>query len=461
MIKDFGDNDFLSDAEGLTDGKIVAIGYSDPETFMVRYEKDGSLDSSFGDEGLVIIETNPAKLRLSDLEVQPNGKYLISSSGRKGNKFSFIVLRLNTNGTLDLDFGENGYVWKAPGDFKVKGDGLIKYTEEGKILIAQVLTSDRKYVAVLRYEENGVLDETFGNDGLALFPVKGECKLGRMLLDPKGNIIVAGGVKDGTLEHPVIIKYTPSGKIDETFGEQGVVDWLPFGASNGLFGVDEAGLLYLSGGTDYSVVRLTKKGKVDLSYGRSFKRAAIFEEIALVPGQLFPDGRILFAGYGLQHYPKFYGLVMFDSEGFVDKSFGLDGVIKVTYSYESFLPLGFRVLADDQILLSAQIKEYDHPSDLDIYFAKLRNVGTTVPEVFEEHGVEVFPNPTSGNTRVVVSFDKATEIDIVVYNNQGQRIWNGYLNNKQEIPSADWPKGMYWISIVSEGQRAVKKLIKY
>ena len=84
------------------DGKLVAAGWSSPGGFdiaMARYNADGSLDSSFDGDGMVIAPFRPASTYASHIVVQPDGKILTGGTG---------LARFNPDGGVDRSFGAGG-----------------------------------------------------------------------------------------------------------------------------------------------------------------------------------------------------------------------------------------------------------------------------------------------------------------------------------------------------------------
>jgi uncharacterized delta-60 repeat protein len=149
------------------DGKIVVAGgidvglaLSTPEFGLVRYNADGSLDSTFGDGGKVttnFLSSSGDGDAAYDLVIQPDGK--IVAAGRGGNRFA--LARYNADGTPDATFSSDGKVMtNFTGRPEFARGVAIQAT--GKIVAAGVAAGR---FALARYNSDGTLDATFSGNG--------------------------------------------------------------------------------------------------------------------------------------------------------------------------------------------------------------------------------------------------------------------------------------------------------
>jgi uncharacterized delta-60 repeat protein len=126
-----GGNDFGRDAALDSSGRIVLAGAtdngSDLDLALARYNADGSLDGGFGTGGIVtdalgglnaaqaVAVQADGRVRTSigfgndysyEMEIQGDGKILVSGAAHKGADFDLAVLRYNSNGSLDTGLGK-------------------------------------------------------------------------------------------------------------------------------------------------------------------------------------------------------------------------------------------------------------------------------------------------------------------------------------------------------------------
>jgi uncharacterized delta-60 repeat protein len=205
----------------LPNGKIlVAAGAS-----LLQLLPNGQLDASFGTGGVAPLLTSAQSLALL-----PASKILVSTG------FAFTAgsaARYNSNGSLDASFGVNG---QAPG----LGQPLaIAALSDGRFIVGGTLDSavaplgsiTPQGFIVTRYNSNGTIDTTFGTRGsvITTFPGNNFSEALALAVQSNGDV-VAVGVTEAT--NPVLgagpsdfalVRYTPNGQLDTTFGNNGLV----------------------------------------------------------------------------------------------------------------------------------------------------------------------------------------------------------------------------------------------
>jgi len=181
-----------------SDGNILVAGRSVvgavPAFALMRYLPNGAPDNSFGADGKVFTPIGGVSDRGRVVVVQPDGKILLGGTSTIGSSDDFAIVRYNTNGSLDYTFGVNGIVTMAVGtgedilwDVLLQSDGKILASGYG---ISPVSGYD---FAVVRYNTNGSLDQTFGVNGIALTPVGAGSDFGiAVALQSDGKIVMTG-----------------------------------------------------------------------------------------------------------------------------------------------------------------------------------------------------------------------------------------------------------------------------
>jgi len=122
-----------------SDGKILAVGESyrsgtpsnlDDDIALVRYNTNGSLDNTFGTDGIVITPIGSGIDLSAGVVLQPDGKIVVGGEGWDGSAYRFAALRYNSNGSLDNSFGSGGIVitaigtgWDLSGSVVLQPDG--------------------------------------------------------------------------------------------------------------------------------------------------------------------------------------------------------------------------------------------------------------------------------------------------------------------------------------------------
>lgn len=160
-----------------SDGKIVVAGYYnnglDIDVAILRYNTDGSLDDSFGMEG---IETFPAGEGVDyteDLILQQDDKILATGFTFNGANYDFFMVRCNTNGELDSDFGDEGIVFTSFGSSHDQGK-KIAIQNNGRIVVAGwTNTGENNDFAVARYLSGlslGIVNFSDQDQSMLIYP---------------------------------------------------------------------------------------------------------------------------------------------------------------------------------------------------------------------------------------------------------------------------------------------------
>ena len=158
-----------------SDEKIVVIGYSSSnitgkDFTCIRYNTSGSLDSTFGIKGVATFDIQLGSDDVANsIQIQQDGKIVIAGSSDDGTDRDATIIRLNTDGTLDNSFGNNGIVLTDFENAQQDEVNVLKlHPLTGKIIVggySQINTSKSKPV-VARYLNNGTLDTSFNHTGI-------------------------------------------------------------------------------------------------------------------------------------------------------------------------------------------------------------------------------------------------------------------------------------------------------
>ncbi|MBS1730902.1 MAG: T9SS type A sorting domain-containing protein [Bacteroidetes bacterium] len=218
------------------DGKIVISGdvkksaYDEKRTFICRYMPDGGLDPSFGVGGIVITTYTNAT-NSNSLIINAAGKLIRGSNNNiYDTHSSFMLESFNTDGSKDISFGENGV---AKYIFGLGQDGywnsvmyMMAQQPDGKITCCgESGKGDEESMALCRFNIDGSIDGSFGEGGGIIVPFKNNSntvsKVYELCFQPDGKIITIAGIHESSLRGINLVRYTSSGQIDPTFGENG------------------------------------------------------------------------------------------------------------------------------------------------------------------------------------------------------------------------------------------------
>jgi uncharacterized delta-60 repeat protein len=289
VITHIGD---ASGAEAVTiqsDGKIVAAGSGgggpNSEFAAARYNLDGSLDTSFDMDGIVITPMGTGHDFADDVKIQPDGKIMLTGDREQGDDYDFALARYNADGTLDSSFDGGG---KVTTDFG--GDDVaitVSLQSNGKLLaVGYTGDSDKsilKYdAAIARYNANGVIDTSLDGDGKLISDVGFPNSTARaMAIQSDGKTVVAGYTFNGVNNDFSVVRYTTDGFLDPTFDGDGRV-LVPIYEGNDVanaIAIQPNGKIVVAGSAhngvnnDFAFIRLNTDGSLDGSFGLGGKVA--------------------------------------------------------------------------------------------------------------------------------------------------------------------------------------------
>lgn len=199
------------------DGKIVVAGTScnsldcsvsngNLDFAFARYNTDGSLDSTFNDDGKAAFST--AILIYNDgasrVILQPDGRIVAAGGRSKGDdnyrqRGDFALVRLTANGQLDSSFGQMGWV-KTPIGLDVSGAADIAYRADGKLVVAgaSMYNTVNTSFTLATYHPNGSLDTSFGQAASGIVTTTfgaNPSGANAVMIQPNGYIVAAGSAQ--------------------------------------------------------------------------------------------------------------------------------------------------------------------------------------------------------------------------------------------------------------------------
>jgi uncharacterized delta-60 repeat protein len=247
---------------------------------VVRYNTDGSLDTSFNGTGKVTTDVSGGNINggsANSVAIQSNGKIVLAGNSIvSGGRPDFALVRYNTNGSLDTSFNGTGIVTT---DIGGNGSGAISAAiqSDDKIVVAGWSTnvSSNADIAVARYNVNGSLDTTFNGTGKVTTDIGGDTEEGfSMAIQPDGKIVVAGRSFNGIDYDFAVVRYNTNGSLDTTFGSGGKVTTAIGSGHDVAFsvalqsdgGIVVAGTDANGNDDDFALVRYTSSGSLDPNF---------------------------------------------------------------------------------------------------------------------------------------------------------------------------------------------------
>ena len=290
------------------DGRIVVCGWTSVgvtvEFLVLRYDPSGALDSTFDSDGVVVTSIGPNDDQAFELTIQPDGRIVVvgAMATSSGGPTDLALVRYDTDGSLDSTFDGDGVVTTAlgPGPTSLAHAAVLQ--PDGKIIAGGWGGND---FGLARYEPDGDLDPGFGIGGMVTTQL-GMTDLGYDLaLQDDGKILLAGSTGAGVFSC-AIVRYEPDGTPDASFGTGGSVV-MAFGSTNnsiadGVIWLPDGTIVVSGYGYDpipkFLLFRLTASGTLDTTFGTGGVTLTSFGsgDAVAFGSALQPDGRILLCG---------------------------------------------------------------------------------------------------------------------------------------------------------------------
>lgn len=224
------------------DGKIIVAGYTsngeDTDFALARYNQDGTLDLDFGLGGIVVLPIGIGNDRANAIAIQEDGFILIAGSASGTSGEVAVLARINTTGSIDKSFGHDGLVFAQSDKETIARDLLIQ--EDSSILVTgQYKDQESTTLLLMRYLHNGISDISFGTDGSSnttdvyLTETTGTS----LLVLKNGSILVAGSAGTEDKRDIALFHFTAQGEYDPSFGTRGMVTRDIHGEADGAYDI--------------------------------------------------------------------------------------------------------------------------------------------------------------------------------------------------------------------------------
>jgi uncharacterized delta-60 repeat protein len=399
-----GDEDVAFGVAVQTDGKIVAAGISGDEDFAVaRYNPDGSLDTSFDGDGRVTTEVSGVD-EARGVAIQTDGKIVVAGfanalSGSGGLGGDFAMVRYNTDGSLDTSFDGDGKVITEVGSFSGPAFA-VALQSDGKIVVAgRASTGTHDDFALVRYNTNGSQDTTFDGDGELMTDVGGiaeDDEARAVSIQPDGKIVAVGlsdTLAQGTNDDFAAARYNANGTLDTTFSSDGKVT-TPI-STDPTFDQDQAHAVVVQGDDkivaageadepiqSFALVRYNADGTLDTGFdgdGKVVTNMSPIDNTSVAFGVGIQDGKLVAGGRAANFdddtgfFHNEFAVARYNDDGSLDTSFDGDGKIitAIAPPGQSDIIRALAVQPDDKIVV-AGTSDMGPPEFLDFDFSLAR-----------------------------------------------------------------------------------------
>jgi len=454
-----------------SDGKILVAGSAGtPSTYQMavaRYNEDGSLDTSFGNDGSLRFPVGSVKSFVMDMAQQPDGKILLGGRTWDNVTGDFALVRLNEDGSFDDTFGTNGIFRIETAE--TEASEAMALLDDGTILMVGYRDDN---LAVAKINTDGNMDTTFGVNGWAVLTYDGATSYADDLaIQDDGKIVISGFALNGSENrfHVAAARLNADGSTDNSFGTDGKVifnvgDWNDFGEG---IAIQSDGKILIGGHKwianldqrhDLFVARLNTDGSLDASYGTSGVATARLVDGANYANDLVlqADDKPILMGYTIFQGIIDMAMVRFDTDGNLDSTFNDDGMVSFDNMGREDYGYAIALQADSKIILAG----YSYGgggSEFEI--ARFLNDDTVKTEDFQIADFRLYPNPAREQLTIEIE-DASSTYQVEIIDMLGKKVFNTEIQSKGQINVSSLASGTYLLKLNSNSNTTTVRFVK-
>ncbi len=453
---------------------IIAGAFVADSVFLICYNENGSIDNTFGVNGLVITKIENESV-INGLYLGKDNKILLVMANNQRGFYTPLLIKYNLNGQIEPNYGIKLINYFSPA---IGAKSVLQ--RDGKILVASTLSrlATSNDIWLIRLNNDGTVDKTFGINGTQYVDLgdSNSNVLFDMVALDDGRFLVCGETikwKDSfSKTYSYVSKLNNNGSIDTTFGNKGVLILNENQKGSNLFVLPSqdfllTGSFFREGpnrlGNRFLTMKFNYSGQLDNSFGYEGYALDSFldnsdncEAIKIVRQS---DGKFI-AGGGISEFlgRSFLGMIRYDEGGQTDGTFGEDG--KVVSAISS---TGRDYFIDLALLNNGKIVVLSYDKNNNISITKyLNDTKLNVANKIKENTISIYPNPANSQLNITSGSNIKT---ILVYNVTGQLVKELICenNNLKNVSLAidELALGMYMVQIIDEfDAKLTSKFIK-
>ncbi|MEI6524203.1 MAG: T9SS type A sorting domain-containing protein [Bacteroidota bacterium] len=446
-----------------SDGKIVAVGSSNnganDDFSIVRFNSDGSIDNTFNGNGIQITDLGNTYDYAQALAIQSDGKIVVGGASNG----DFALVRYNSDGSLDNTFNGTG-VQTTDLSNDDYGYGVTLQANGKIILVGNANTSTGTVdLTVLRYNVNGSLDSTFNGTGIQTtnFTTYSSDFGNDVKVQADGKIVVAGYTQTFSNYEYAVVRYNSDGSLDNSFDSDGI-QTTAMGVSIDIafsLAIQTDGKIIIAGRTgngssasDFGLVRYNTNGSLDLTFSgdgiqttdfgfREFGKAITLQ----------PDGKFIVVGSTDYFGSDDFAIARYNTDGSLDLSFSGDGKQTTSFSSIGDAASSVAIQSDGRIVVAG----YSNNNGVDNEFAIARYFSGLITEIEEpanndQISTTIFPNPFDRETKLKLIGTSQFPSTLIIYNTLGQIVHSQIINTNESSLELSLTNGIYTYTIASE-----------
>jgi len=355
----------------------------------------------------------------------PTNVKISGKAGKLSDARDVTVTVYGAPGSVDTSF-EGGKVMVPVGGADAYAYAMVAQAD-GKLLVAGTSHEHGGDFALLRLTRDGVIDESFGKQGLVTTEVGAGADVARAVaVDTQGRIVVAGTADGSAKLDFAVVRYLATGEIDDSFGDHGktIVSVGEDADTAYAIALQADGKIVVGGdsnrgssqtGIDFALVRLNDDGNLDQDFGA---KGVVTTSIASFGGRdsiyalalqtVAGEERIVAAGGEGD-----FSLARFRADGSLDATFGKQGKVQSVFGSTIGAARGLAVTADNELVVAGHAQH-------DFALAKLSQTGALVPSFGEQGKVVTAVSKDNWDEATGIALDADGKVLVAGWSYEGQ-----------------------------------------
>ncbi len=469
------------------DGKILVAGFYDnfgvDQITLVRYLPDGTPDMSFGDSSIVKSYFYQLWDFPHTLGLQSDGKIIVSGYTISDTDYDVALMRFNTDGSVDSSFGVNGRVMTQVGSSHDYAYDMVILDDDKIVLTGSTHNSTIVDGILVKYTANGQLDASFGNNGIVITDFTGATDVFTTIAaTTDGKIVVGGYSNNGTTgkREFALARYNADGTLDPSFDGDGLLTIEEFlGQMYSIQLLSQNQIMFVGGtggGSRVALGKINADGTRDNNFGTNGLLETNFVNSTFDNANkllLQDDGKFIITGTTFKDMTSW---VMsgqrFNSDGSVDTTFGDGGAFFIDLSERGYSRSNSAVLAPDGSIYVVGVTRNIY-NVITFSVLKLNNNAspyTSIDSDKESLSTDFqlfnnYPNPFNPSTTIVYELPESEFVNLSVTNMLGQKVAelvNGFQKagrHQIQFDAAQLSSGIYFYNLQTKNRSFVRKMV--
>lgn len=469
---------------------------------IVSFAQDGHPDLSYGDNGVVISDIGlQGNNWINGVGRSANDRIIITGENFDSPSNNFIVA-YSEDGSIDTSFGNNGILWTSGSNESYQGINILP---DEKIILKSTIGNN---YTIKRLLPNGVIDVSFGTNG-QIQPFSTGIYVKETILDEDNNFLVLGRVSGTNEESIIIKKFNANGTLNIAFGDNGTISHSfgnvsDLSLTSFILKNDKifVGVKVKENDVSLSnIFKLMSNGAKDIDFGENGIATIPMEEEYQTSFSMFQDGSFLVSGSYYDHFNEIFvrKVIKLFPDATLNSSFGSNGSISgfeggyiqenqriilnahtydfeggMTLAYSRFYSNGNRdysfqfssnfydqigsakllELSSGKFLVIGSDIWYNGPQ-INIILQRFNNTPLAIPE-FESQKITIYPNPSSGVFTIESSLFSEKQLYLIT-DITGKIIAKGKLNSEHpQIDLSSAQSGVYFLKTNNNVFRLLK-----